>query len=102
MVDQDFKDRNKAGGEADGDVNVVNGHGGDGGDENVDEHHQHATILRQLLELKSSVMVRAHETEKPLRYFYTSVGSVKWEVVSIKGSLQAALLHKLECMGNLV
>lgn len=59
VVDKDFKAKNKASGD-------VNGDDGDGGDQNVDEHHQHATILRQLLKLKSSVMVRAHDTAKKL------------------------------------
>lgn len=76
-MDKDFKDRSKGSGDGD----VANGDDGDGGDQNVDEHHQHATILRQLLELKSSVAVRGDEAEKPgSRYF--GIFTRAWEVGS--------------------
>lgn len=41
VVSADFKDKNS-----------------DGGDEDVDEHHLHATILEQLQHLKSTTTVR--------------------------------------------
>lgn len=50
VVDKDFKD----GG-------IGNG---DGDNEDVDEHHQHATVLRQLQHLKSSVTVRVYKTAR--------------------------------------
>lgn len=79
-MDKDFKNRDKVSGDGDNKDGFVNGDDGDGGDQDVDEHHQHATILRQLQELKSSVMVRADEAGKPIRYFAisTSLGRGKW------------------------